>query len=43
MNSEGRLISPSRELGLELEGRTTIEGEWPDESLDLAISASRLP
>jgi catechol 2,3-dioxygenase-like lactoylglutathione lyase family enzyme len=32
-----------RELGLNLEGRATIEGEWPDVSLDWAISASRLP
>lgn len=34
-----------RELGLELEGRATIEGEWagPDASPDSAISVSRLP
>ena len=32
-----------RELGLELEGQATVEGEWPDVSLDWAISASRLP
>ena len=32
-----------RELGLELEGRATIEGEWPDVSLDWTISVSRLP
>jgi len=32
-----------RELGLELEGRTTIEENGPDASLDWAISASRLP
>jgi len=31
-----------RELGLELEGRATIEGEWADVSLAWAISASRL-
>jgi hypothetical protein len=38
-----------RELGLELKGRATIDGEWagrvtgPDVSLGWAISASRLP
>jgi hypothetical protein len=32
-----------RELGLELEGRATIEGEWLDVLQDWAISASRLP
>lgn len=33
-----------RELGLELEGRATIEGEWAGRaSPDWAISMSRLP
>ena len=32
-----------RELGLELEGRATIEGDGPDVSRDWAISASILP
>jgi catechol 2,3-dioxygenase-like lactoylglutathione lyase family enzyme len=32
-----------QELGLHLEGRATIEGEWQDVSPDLPISASRLP
>ena len=32
-----------RELGLEFEGRATIEGEWADVSPDWAISVSRLP
>ena len=32
-----------RELGLELEGQATIEGEWAGASLGWAISASRWP
>ena len=32
-----------RELGLELEGRATIDGEWADVSPDWAINASRSP
>jgi len=39
----GGMIDFFRELGLELEGRTTIEGEWAGRALDWAISASRLP
>jgi catechol 2,3-dioxygenase-like lactoylglutathione lyase family enzyme len=39
----GATIDFFRELGLELEGRATIEGEWAGVSLDWAISASRLP
>ena len=32
-----------RELGLELEGRATIEGEWAGPSLDCPTSALRSP
>ena len=32
-----------RELGLELEGRDTIEGEWAGRVTGWAISASKLP
>ncbi len=32
-----------RELGLELEGRATIEGEWAGRALDCKTSASRSP
>ena len=32
-----------QELGLELEGRGTIEGEWAGRVTGLAISASRWP
>ncbi len=39
----GGTIDFFRELGLDLEGRATIEGEWAGVSLDWAISASRLP
>ena len=38
----GGTIDFFRELGLELEGRATIDGEWAGRSLDLAISMSRL-
>jgi hypothetical protein len=31
------------ELGLELEGRAMIEGDWSGASLDCATSASRSP
>ena len=31
-----------RELGLELEGRATVEGEWAGRVTGLGISASRL-
>ena len=39
----GGTIDFFRELGLELEGRATIEENGPDVSPDWAISASRLP
>jgi hypothetical protein len=39
----GGAIDFFSELGLELEGRATVEGEWADVSLNSAISASRLP
>ena len=39
----GGTIDFFRELGLELEGRATIEGEWAGRVTGLAISASRLP
>jgi catechol 2,3-dioxygenase-like lactoylglutathione lyase family enzyme len=32
-----------RELGLELEGRATIDGDGPDVSPDWAVNTSRLP
>ena len=38
----GGAIDFFRELGLELEGRAMIEGEWA-ELLDCTISVSRLP
>ena len=38
----GATIDFFRELGLELEGQATIEGEWAGRVTDLAISASRL-
>ena len=39
----GGTIDFFRELGLELEGRATIEGEWAGRVTGLAISALRLP
>jgi len=39
----GGTIDFFRELGLELEGRATMKENGPDVSLDLPISASRLP
>jgi hypothetical protein len=39
----GGTIDSFRELGLELEGRATIEAEWAGRITGLAISASRLP
>ena len=36
-------ISFFAELGLEIEGRATIEGAWQGASLDWATSASRSP
>lgn len=39
----GATIDFFRELGLELEGQGTIEGEWAGRVTGLAISASRLP
>jgi catechol 2,3-dioxygenase-like lactoylglutathione lyase family enzyme len=38
----GTTIDFFRELGLEPEGRATIEGEWADGSLDWATSMSKL-
>jgi catechol 2,3-dioxygenase-like lactoylglutathione lyase family enzyme len=39
----GETIDFFRELGLELEGRATIEGEWAGRVTALPTSASRLP
>jgi hypothetical protein len=36
-------ISFFAELGLELEGRAMIEGDWSGRALDCATSASRSP
>ena len=38
----GRTIDFFRELGLELEGRATIEGKWAGRVTGRAISASRV-